>query len=281
MDIVKTVADMQARSRRIRNEGKTIAFVPTMGFLHQGHMSLLDAGRNRANDLVLSIFVNPTQFAPGEDLDAYPKSVARDLAMAEERGVDAVFLPTPEQMYPEHYQTYVTLDTLPHFLCGLSRPTHFRGVATVVTKLFNIVMPHTAIFGEKDFQQLAVIRRMVLDLNMDIEIVGAPIVREEDGLAMSSRNSYLTAGQRRSALCLYKALQNAKKLVMDGERESATITRSSTEIIVSHPETAIDYLTICDPATLESVSRIEGPALFAMAVKVGNTRLIDNMILEP
>jgi pantoate--beta-alanine ligase len=281
MDIVNSVADMQARSRRIRREGRTIAFVPTMGFLHRGHMSLLETGRTRADDLVLSIFVNPTQFGPGEDLDAYPKSVEQDLAMAEKRGVDAVFLPSPNQMYPEHFQTYVALDTLPHFLCGLSRPTHFRGVATVVTKLFNIVKPHVAIFGEKDFQQLAVIRRMVLDLNMDIDIVGAPIVREDDGLAMSSRNSYLTAGQRQSALCLYKALQNAKNLVKNGERDSEAIIRSSKEIIVSHSETAIDYLSICDPTTLSSVSRIEGATLFAMAVKVGNTRLIDNIILEP
>lgn len=272
---------MQARAERMRMAGKTIAFVPTMGFLHQGHMSLLKEGRKRGDDLVLSIFVNPTQFAQGEDLDAYPKSIERDLALAEKEGVDAVFLPDATQMYPGNYQTYVNLETLPNFLCGQSRPTHFRGVATVVTKLFNIVKPHVAIFGEKDFQQLAIIRQMTRDLNMDIDIVGGPIVREDDGLAMSSRNAYLNPTQRQTALCLYKALQNAQKLVKNGVNDAEAIIRSSREIIVSCPETTIDYLTICDPNSLETRSLIHGPSLFAMAVKVGNTRLIDNMIIEP
>lgn len=281
MDIVKTVKDMQERSERIRLSGKKIAFVPTMGFLHEGHVSLLKEGRKRGDDLVLSIFVNPTQFGAGEDLDNYPKNIERDLALAEKEGVDAVFLPDATQMYPDGYQTYVSLETLPHFLCGLSRPVHFRGVATVVTKLFNIVKPHVAVFGEKDFQQLAIIRRMVLDLDMGIEIVGGPIVRETDGLAMSSRNAYLSETQRQTALCLYNALQNAVNLVKNGETDAEAIFLSSRTIIESQAETSIDYVTLCDPDTLEIVHTIDKPVLFALAVNVGATRLIDNMILEP
>lgn len=281
MDIIQTVKDMQERSERIRLSKKKIAFVPTMGFLHEGHLSLLREAKKRGDDLVLSIFVNPTQFAPGEDLDAYPKNIEGDLALAEKEGVDAVFLPNETQMYPGRYQTYVSLETLPHFLCGLSRPVHFRGVATVVTKLFNIVKPHVAVFGEKDFQQLAVIRQMTQDLNMDIEIVGGPIVREKDGLAMSSRNAYLSESQRQISVCLYKSLQNAKNLVKNGHTDAEAIIQLSRAIIESNPETEIDYLTVCDPLTLETVHSIRQPVLLAMAVKVGVTRLIDNMILEP
>ncbi|MBU1168554.1 MAG: pantoate--beta-alanine ligase [Proteobacteria bacterium] len=281
MDIINKIGEMQARSEARRLAGEKIAFVPTMGFLHQGHMSLLKEGRNRGDDLILSIFVNPTQFAQGEDLDAYPKSIERDLGLAEKEGVDAVFLPDAAQMYGENYQTYVSLEKLPNYLCGISRPTHFRGVATVVTKLFNIVKPHVAIFGEKDFQQLAVIRQMVCDLNMDIDIIGGAIVREKDGLAMSSRNAYLSQVQRQSALCLFYSLQHARKLVKNGVNETEVIIQSTREIIESQPETCIDYLMMCDPVSLESKPMIQGPTLFALAVKVGNTRLIDNMILEP
>lgn len=281
MEIIKTVKDMQARSERIRLSGKKIAFVPTMGFLHEGHMSLLREGKKRGDDLVLSIFVNPTQFAAGEDLDKYPKNIERDLSMAEKEGVDAVFLPDAPMMYPGSYQTYVSLEKLPNFLCGLSRPGHFRGVATVVTKLFNIVKPHVAVFGEKDFQQLAVIRQMTLDLNMDIDIVGGAIVRERDGLAMSSRNAYLSDSQRQTAVCLYNSLQNAENLVKNGETDAEAIILASRTNIESKPETAIDYLTVCDPVTLETVHTINRRVLFALAVKVGTTRLIDNMILEP
>jgi pantoate--beta-alanine ligase len=272
---------MQKRSESVRLSGKKIAFVPTMGFLHQGHMSLLKEGRRSGDDLVLSIFVNPAQFGANEDLSTYPKNIEGDLAMAEKEGVNAVFLPKSMDIYGENYQTYVNLEKLPNYLCGLSRPGHFRGVATVVTKLFNIVKPHVAIFGEKDFQQLAVIRQMAKDLNFDIEIIGAPTVRESDGLAMSSRNSYLSPEQRKSAVCLIKSLQKAGELVKNGEKKSEAIIGYSTEIILSHPETSIDYLTICDPVSLEAVNDINGPVLFAMAVKVGTTRLIDNMILTP
>jgi pantoate--beta-alanine ligase len=281
MEIIKHIDEMQKRQEAIRLKGKKIAFVPTMGFLHRGHESLLVEGKKRADDLVLSIFVNPTQFAQNEDLSTYPKNIEGDLAIAERNGVDAVFLPDNTEVYRKGHQTYVNLDNLPNYLCGLSRPGHFRGVSTVVAKLFNIVKPHVAVFGQKDFQQLAIIRQMTKDLNFDIEIVGVPTLREQDGLAMSSRNSYLNAEQRQTALCLIKSLQNAKVLVKNGETNPEEIIRYSSEIIASYPETSIDYLAVCDPVSLETVSVINGPVLFAMAVKVGSTRLIDNMILEP
>lgn len=281
MEIIKHIDAMQKRQEAVRLKGKKIAFVPTMGFLHRGHESLLVEGKKRADDLVLSIFVNPTQFAQNEDLSTYPRNIEGDLAIAEKNGVDAVFLPDNSEIYKGGHQTYVNLENLPNYLCGLSRPGHFRGVATVVSKLFNIVKPHVAVFGQKDFQQLAIIRQMTKDLNFDIEIVGVPTLREHDGLAMSSRNSYLNAEQRQTALCLIKSLQNALDLVKNGETNSEKIIRRSSEIIASYPETSIDYLAVCDPISLETVSVISGPVLFAMAVKVGSTRLIDNMILEP
>ncbi len=281
MEIIKHIDEMQKRQEALRLKGLRLAFVPTMGFLHKGHESLLIEGKKRADDLTLSIFVNPTQFGQNEDLSTYPRNIEGDLAIAERNGVDAVFLPDAKEIYREGSQTFVNLDILPNYLCGLSRPGHFRGVATVVTKLFNIVKPHVAIFGSKDFQQLAIIRQMTKDLNFDIEIVGAPTFREPDGLAMSSRNSYLTAEQRQTALCLIKSLQNAADLVKNGETDPETLIRHATAIIASFPDTAVDYLTVCDPVTLETVSHITGPVLFAMAVKVGVTRLIDNMTIEP
>lgn len=281
IEIIKNIKEIQQRNEKIRMSGKKIAFVPTMGFLHEGHMSLLREGRKRGDELILSIFVNPTQFGAGEDLDCYPSNLEGDFKLAEKEGVDSIFLPDANSIYGDNYQTYVSLETLPNYLCGMSRPVHFRGVSTVVTKLFNIVKPHVAIFGQKDFQQLAIIRQMTLDLNFDIEIIGAPTVREADGLAMSSRNSYLTQEQRVSALCLIKSLQKARELVKNGEKNSETLVKAVTDIIVSNPETSIDYLSICDPVSLENVSVIEKPVLFALAVKVGNTRLIDNMVLEP
>ncbi len=271
---------MQARSDHWRRTGKTIAFVPTMGFLHDGHISLLKEGRKRGDDLVLSIFVNPTQFGPNEDLDAYPKSLERDLSLAEQEGVNAVFTPNKEQLYGENYQTGVELEKLPGHLCGLSRPVHFRGVATVVTKLFNIVKPNISIFGQKDFQQLAVIRQMTSDLNFDIEIIGAPTVREPDGLAMSSRNTYLTEEQRTSALTLYKSLMMSQDMIKNGERDPGQIIKKVTTFITSHPNTEIDYISLCDPVTLDNLtSTIKKTALMALAVKVGKPRLIDNMLL--
>ena len=272
---------MQAHSNRLRNEGKTIAFVPTMGFLHNGHLSLLREGRKRADDLIVSIFVNPTQFGPTEDLETYPRNFTRDVELTREEGVDVIFAPSDRELYPEGFQTYVNLEALPAHLCGLSRPHFFRGVATVVTKLLNIVKPHVAIFGQKDFQQLAVIRRMVQDLNMDTEIVGCPTVREADGLAMSSRNSYLRPDQRRQARCLYDALENAQALLTGGNRDAGSLIQDARTRILSHPQTDIDYIAICDPETLENIPTIDRPALMALAVKVGSTRLIDNKILNP
>lgn len=272
---------MQEESEKVRLSGKKIAFIPTMGFLHDGHMSLLKEGRKRGDFLVLSIFVNPTQFAAGEDLDTYPSNLERDFQLADNEGVDAIFLPDSDSIYGENYQTYVELEALPKFLCGQNRPSHFRGVSTVVTKLFNIVKPHIAVFGQKDFQQLAIIRQMTLDLNFDIEIIGAPIVRETDGLAMSSRNAYLSDEQRIYSLSLIKALQKAQELVSNGEKSSEVLINTANTIITSNPETSVDYLTICDPVYLEKVSVVDKPVLFALAVNVGNTRLIDNAILTP
>lgn len=281
IEIIASAKKMQDRADRLRREGRTIAFVPTMGFLHEGHLSLMREGRRRCDDLVVSIFVNPTQFGPGEDLGAYPRNLKRDLELVEQVGGDAVFTPSAEELYGKNYQTYVSLEKLPSHLCGLSRPTHFRGVATVVSKLFNIVKPHVAVFGEKDFQQLAVIRQMVEDMNFDVQIIGSPTLREADGLAMSSRNSYLTAGQRKSALCLYLSLQKAQEMVAADIRDVKRIVEEISTFIRSFPETQIDYVAICDPATLDDVDMIQGPCLMALAVKVGKTRLIDNTILKP
>jgi len=239
----------------------------------------MEEGRKQGDVLVASIFVNPTQFGPGEDFQAYPRDLDRDLRLAESVGVDVVFTPQGDEMYGKAYQTYIDLDALPRFLCGPSRPGHFRGVVTVVSKLFNIVRPHIAVFGEKDYQQLLIIRRMVQDLNFNIEIIGGPIVREKDGLAMSSRNAYLTPDQRPAALTLYRSLVQARKRVETGERDAARILKEARDLITAQPETDIDYLCICDPETLIDVERIDRTALMALAVKVGKTRLIDNTIL--
>jgi len=281
IEVIKTIKEMQSRSDRLRGQDKTIAFVPTMGFLHEGHLSLIRKGRELGDDLVVSIYVNPTQFGPGEDLDAYPRDLDRDMALARKEGVDAVFTPDDTELYGEGFQAFVTLEKLPHHLCGTSRPVHFKGVATVVTKLFNIVKPHFAVFGQKDYQQLIIIRQMARDLNFDIEIIGSPIVREPDGLAMSSRNSYLAPAQRKSALSLYNALTTAQAFVESGTREAARIIHEASKLIESHPETRIDYISICDPETLADIQTVDRPALMALAVKVGKPRLIDNMMLNP
>jgi len=281
IEIITAVKDMQKRSDKMRCQGKTIVFVPTMGFLHEGHLSLIREGKKHGDDLVVSIFVNPTQFGPSEDLEAYPRDLERDLDLLQKEGVNAVFTPDVDEIYGEKYQTYVELEKLPNHLCGLSRPVFFKGVATVVTKLFNIVKPHVTIFGQKDYQQLTVIRQMVRDLNLDIEVVGAPTVRESGGLAMSSRNTYLTPDQRISALSLNKSLQKAQRLVENGLKDADKIIDTAAEFIRSHPETEIDYITICDPETLDDMETIDKPALMALAVKIGKARLIDNMILNP
>jgi len=252
-----------------------------MGFLHEGHLSLIRKGREIGDCLVVSIFVNPIQFAPEEDFKDYPRNFERDLELARENGADVVFTPDDSELYSNGFQTYINLKELPNPLCGISRPTFFSGVATVVTKLFNIVKPHFAIFGQKDYQQLVVIRQMVSDLNFDIEIIGAETVREHDGLAMSSRNVYLTSEQRNSALCLYKSLQKAQALISSGINDSEKIITTASEIIKSHKNTEIDYIAICDPQSLVDIKKIDRQALMALAVKVGKTRLIDNKILIP
>ena len=280
MEIIGSIQEMQNLSNSLRREGKRIAFVPTMGFLHAGHLSLMREAKKHADVLVTSIFVNPAQFGANEDLDAYPKSMEADLAKAEETGVNVVFTPSNDQIYPAGYESYVTLETLPNHLCGLSRPVFFRGVTTVVTKLFNIVKPHVAVFGEKDFQQLAIIRRMVKDLNMDIEIIGGALVREADGLAMSSRNSYLTDEQRSEGLRLSQSLARAQAMVAAGETDPAVIHAMAKAHIDACPLAQIDYISLCDPDTLEEVKTIDGPTLMALAVVVGSTRLIDNTLLK-
>ena len=272
---------MSAESNRLLRQGATIALVPTMGFLHNGHLSLMVEGKKRCDKTVASIFVNPTQFAPGEDLDCYPRDFQRDVALAEEKGVDIIFAPTVDDLYGKDFQTFVELTQLPGHLCGISRPTHFRGVATIVAKLFNIVKPHVAVFGEKDRQQLTIIKQMTRDLNFQIEIVGVPIVREENGLAMSSRNAHLTPNQIPSALSLSGALKKAREMVKDGIFSSSKIIDAGAAMIRSHPGTSIDYISICDPETLVDVDVIEKPALMALAVRLGGARLIDNDILFP
>lgn len=281
MDIIKTSFEMQTWSKTKKQEGKTICFVPTMGYLHQGHVSLLEKGKPMCDELVLSIFVNPTQFAPNEDLDTYPTNIKKDLSLAEKAGVTAVFMPNKENMYPENFQTRISLDHLPRFLCGQNRPTHFAGVATVVTKLFNIVMPDVAVFGQKDYQQLQIIRQMTRDLDFNIKIVAGTIIREADGLAMSSRNSYLSKSQRESALSLYKSIGLAQKLIAGGEKSIVVLKEKIKSFIESFDQTNIDYISFCDPTTLEKTETIDNPVLMALAVKVGTTRLIDNAIIEP
>lgn len=270
---------MQQLSFATRRSGRTIAFVPTMGFLHDGHGSLLREGRRRGDLLVLSIFVNPTQFGVGEDFEAYPRDLARDRAVAEAAGVDVIFAPRAGEMYPAGYQTYVDVERLTLPLCGASRPGHFRGVTTVVSKLFNIVQPDVALFGSKDYQQLAVIRRMVADLNMPIEVVGMPIVREADGLALSSRNAYLSSSQRQAALCLSRSLRAAKELYGAGERNVATLRERVTAIVAAELSATVDYIEFRNGHSLEEVVVADDQTLLALAVKIGTTRLIDNCLL--
>lgn len=279
MKLITDINEMWQFSKDARAKGKSIAFVPTMGFLHEGHASLLKKGRGLADVLVMSIFVNPTQFGPKEDFASYPKDLRRDMALAEANKVDVIFNPSQEQMYPYGFQTSVEVDLLSRHLCGVSRPGHFRGVATVVAKLFNIVRPDIAIFGEKDFQQLTVIRRMVLDLNMDVGIVGMPIVREHDGMAMSSRNSYLNREEKKAGLCLYRALVKAKSLFDEGIRDTGMILKEAQNVVEAEPLAKIDYVRICDINTLEDLNAIKDNALLALAVKIGKTRLIDNCVL--
>jgi len=281
LEIIKSIKEMRLWSDGCRRQGQTIVLVPTMGYLHDGHLSLMREGRRHGDKVVVSIFVNPTQFGPGEDLSTYPRDLERDFNLAKDAGADIIFTPNAWDVYPQGFDTFINQEKLPDHLCGLSRPGHFKGVMTVVTKLFHMVAPQIAVFGEKDFQQLAIIRRMVTDLNFDIQIISHPTVRESDGLAMSSRNSKLSSEQRKSALSLNQALKNSQKLLHEGEIRSDRLIQEATDLILSFPGTAVDYIHICDPDSLENVKTVTQPAVMALAIKVGPVRLIDNMILTP
>lgn len=277
--IINTPQEMQAWSMAERRQGRTIAFVPTMGYLHEGHKSLLDEGRKRGDRLVLSIFVNPTQFGPNEDLSRYPRDMERDTAIAIAAGVDVIYYPDAATMYPAGHATSIEVAGVTAPLCGASRPGHFTGVATVVAKLFNIVLPDIALFGSKDFQQLAVIRRMVADLNFPLEIVGMPIVREADGLAMSSRNVYLSTDQRAQALSLIDAIRGAVQLVAEGESDTERVLTMVRSRISREPDAVIDYIEIRQGNDLVTSTLIDRDSVLFLAVKFGATRLIDNHIL--
>jgi len=279
MKLIESVAEMQHIALKTRGEGKSIALVPTMGYLHAGHASLMHGGRSQCDLLVASIFVNPAQFGAGEDFNSYPRDLERDMTIAAAAGVDLIFAPKASDMYPAGYQTWVDVETLTLPLCGASRPGHFRGVTTVVCKLFTIVQPNVAFFGLKDYQQLAVIRRMTADLNLPVEIVGMPIVREADGLAMSSRNSYLSPENRAKALCLSRAIRTARAAYLGGERDVASLDRIAREQIAAVDGAQIDYLEFRHGASLELQQQADDNTLLALAVKIGSTRLIDNCIL--
>jgi pantoate--beta-alanine ligase len=282
VEIIKTPSAMRARSDAWRVAGKRVAFVPTMGYLHEGHVSLLEEGRRRGDVLVLSIFVNPTQFGPKEDLSRYPRDLEGDLAKAERAGVTVAYVPEAAAMYPDGYQTFVEVERLREGLCGASRPGHFRGVATVVLKLLNVVQPTVALFGMKDYQQLQVIRRMTRDLDVATEIVGMPIVREPDGLAMSSRNAYLSPDERTRALSLSRALGAARGDFTAGQRDAATLVAKARQVIDGSAGVRLDYLELRDGESLELLDGdVTRPAVMAIAAFVGNTRLIDNQLLDP
>jgi pantoate--beta-alanine ligase len=281
VEIIVLPAEMQRWSEAARRRGETIAFVPTMGFLHEGHMSLMREGRQRASLLASSLFVNPTQFGPNEDFSRYPRNFAGDCEMMREVPVDVLFAPEPDVMYSSGSQTWVEVTEMTKGLCGTGRPGHFRGVTTVVAKLFNIVKPHIALFGEKDYQQLRTIERMVEDLNFGIEIVPMPTVREPDGLAMSSRNAHLSPDQRKRALTLNRALQAAGAVFRAGARDPRELVQAARRLLENTPEVQVEYVDAVDAKTLEKVERIERPLVVAIAARLGNTRLIDNMVLTP
>lgn len=281
MESVKTVEGMKEISEKCLKEGKTIGFVPTMGYLHEGHISLIKRAREENDTVVVSIFVNPTQFGPAEDLSQYPRDTDRDLKITKEKGVDYVFLPTVDEMYPQPYHTYVEVENLTEHLCGAKRPGHFRGVATVVLKLFNIVKPTKAYFGQKDAQQFCVLRSMAKDLNLDVEMIELPIVREKDGVALSSRNKYLSPEERREAICLYKSLQLATNLIKEGERNAQNVvSRMKEYITANYPYARIDYIEIVDEQELQPIKDLKGKFIIALAVYIGKARLIDNVILS-
>ncbi len=280
MQIINHIIDMQHWSEARRLEGKRIAFVPTMGFLHEGHLSLVREGKKRGDVVIVSIFVNPMQFNQQADFATYPRSLEQDQHMLEEVSTDVLFYPKAQEIYPQGFQTAVEVDKVSQPLCGAFRPGHFRGVATVVTKLFNITKPHVALFGEKDFQQCVVIKRMVKDLNFDLEVLAMPTIREPDGLAMSSRNARLSPTERQTSLCLSRALNRAQEMVAHGERRASAILQVVQETIAREGGIRIEYVSLCHPETLEKVTAVSGPTLLALAAWVGDVRLIDNRIIE-
>lgn len=278
--IVKTVDEVRKTVAEWRSKGETVGLVPTMGYLHAGHQSLIKKSVEQNDHTVVSVFVNPIQFGPNEDLEAYPRDLARDAELCETTGADMIFNPEPEEMYKDGFVSFVDMNGLTNHLCGLSRPVHFRGVCTVCTKLFNIVCPERAYFGQKDAQQLAVIKRMVKDLNMPLEIVGCPIVREEDGLAMSSRNTYMNADERKAALILSKSIKLGQKLIEDGERSAEVVRNKMTELLESEPMADVEYVNVVNNLTMEDIDKVEGDILVAIAVKINNkVRLIDNFMM--
>lgn len=276
MKVLKSTTELKSYVREVQEAGKSIGLVPTMGYLHEGHLSLMKKAREENDIVIVSDFVNPIQFGPNEDYDAYPRDLERDAELAKSVGVDIVFAPSVEEMYPSHFSTFVEVEGLTEHLCGAQRPGHFRGVCTVVMKLFHLTRADRAYFGKKDIQQLMILRRMAEDMNMNVKIVGMPIIREEDGLAKSSRNKYLSETQRKDALVLSCALKAAKKLIHEGERRSEKLYEEMKAVITSVP-CDIDYLKIVDRDTLEDTDTVENPSVIALAVRFGTTRLIDNM----
>jgi pantoate--beta-alanine ligase len=276
MKILKTIDEIKKLRPSLP---PPVGFVPTMGYLHEGHLALVRQARAESASVVVSIFVNPTQFGPQEDFEKYPRDPKRDLALLEKEGTDIVFMPAAGEIYPPDFDSWVEVGRIAERLEGVSRPGHFRGVATVVAKLFNIVQPDRAYFGQKDAQQLAVIKRMVTDLDMNLEVIAVPTVREPDGLAMSSRNTYLNPEERKAAVVLYEALTLAQELFSGGERDAPAIRRQMTELIQKQPLAEIDYISIADAETLDELDEVKPPALVSLAVKIGKTRLIDNVVL--
>lgn len=281
MITTNTIIHTRETLAALRGEGKTVGLVPTMGALHEGHLSLIRSCREECEITVVSLFVNPSQFGPGEDFDSYPQTLESDSQSCLDEGVDLLFAPLASEMYPQENLTWIIPEKLDDHLCGRSRPHFFRGVATVVVKLFNIIAPDVAYFGQKDAQQLAIIKRMVSDLNFGIEIRTCPTIRESDGLAMSSRNRYLNPQERRQATCLYESLQLARELIAKGQTKTTKIIDAMAECIEKQPQAQIDYISIVDNDLLQPVAGISGPVLIALAVKIGSARLIDNIIVDP
>lgn len=279
MKVVKTVEDVRNFVNEQKKQGKSIGLVPTMGFLHKGHRSLIERARKENDAVIVSVFVNPTQFGPNEDYDNYPKDLESDMKMCEKCGVDLIFNPNPENIYEMHHKTYINVEDISGQLCGLSRPTHFRGVCTIVAKLFNISKADRAYFGQKDAQQLAILKKMVKDLNFDIELIACPIVREKDGLAMSSRNKYLTELEREDATVLYRSIQAAKAIIKKGVK-AQDVVKVMSEVIAEVSYAKIDYIQVVDAEFLQPVDVIDEDVLVALAVYIGKARLIDNFVYE-